>query len=146
MSLVSPVSPVSPVTQASCLRVPQASRLSRLLPGQDGRGTRRQDACVTHDACVTNDSPIGLPLRRYRPPVPAEVRLERGEPVELNSEIVRGKIAGHLGPYRLSGHWWDDRWACEQWDIETEAGHGLYRLSRRKDGWFLEGLYDGEVC
>ena len=75
---------------------------------------------------------IGLPLRRYRPPVPANVRVVRQEPVEVSSSPASGRVADALGPYRASGGWWErERWGVEEWDVEI-VGHGLYRL-RRED-------------
>jgi protein ImuB len=46
------------------------------------------------------------------------------------------------GPWRNSGQWWDqDQWNREEWDVQASNGR-LYRLCRRPDGWFLEGVYD----
>jgi len=43
---------------------------------------------------------IGLPLRRYRPPLAARVHVVRRQPVEIESSLVRGRIVEVLGPYR----------------------------------------------
>jgi protein ImuB len=85
---------------------------------------------------------VGLPLRRWRPPLVAEVRVVRQRPEFIVSEKVRGVIRDALGPYRASGGWWESAlWATEEWDIETEAG-GLYRLARAGSEWRIEGSYD----
>ena len=56
-----------------------------------------------------------------------------------------GEVTDALGPYRASGHWWDDeRWGVEEWDVEI-GEHGLYRLRRDHTGWFIEGCYDAEL-
>jgi protein ImuB len=87
---------------------------------------------------------IGLPLHRYRPPLPAEVQSVHDTPVFLSSAVARGVIADALGPYRLSGDWWGaEEWAVEEWDVELAAG-GLFRLSRAGDAWRVEGCYDGD--
>lgn len=92
-------------------------------------------------AALADDFAIGLPLRRWRPPVPAEVRVVRQQPVALVSPAVRGPITEALGPYRATGGWWEsEAWATEEWDIQTESG-GLYRLARVGDAWHLEGSY-----
>lgn len=89
---------------------------------------------------LRRDDRLGLPLRRYRPPLAARVEEARGMPVRLASDAASGLVSGALGPYRLSGDWWDaDAWNCEEWDIEIPAG--LYRLSRRGGEWLLEGCY-----
>jgi protein ImuB len=87
----------------------------------------------------------GLPLRRYRPAIPATVRLLRHLPAEVESAIVSGEVTDALGPYRASGHWWEaERWGVEEWDAEI-GEHGLYRLRRDHSGWCIEGCYDAEL-
>ncbi|HSI15104.1 MAG TPA: DNA polymerase Y family protein [Chthoniobacter sp.] len=85
---------------------------------------------------------LGLPLRRFRPPMPAQVRFPRGVPTWLSSPVTQGEIIDAAGPYRLSGQWWDQHeWRREEWDIELSDG-ALYRISRHEDAWFLEGYYE----
>ena len=89
-------------------------------------------------------SPRGLALRRFRPPVPANVELRGNQPAFVWSETVRDPIRALAGPWFASGDWWEAgrEWQREEWDIELESG-GLYRLVRIPDtGWFLEGEYD----
>jgi protein ImuB len=88
------------------------------------------------------DTPAsGLPFRRWRPPVAAEVRVVRHRPAFIVSEKVRGIIRDALGPYRASGGWWEnERWVTEEWDIETDAG--IFRLRRDAGEWVVEGSYD----
>jgi protein ImuB len=88
------------------------------------------------------DFAVGLPLRRYRPPVEARVRMGKHHPVWVDSARARGAIRAALGPYRASGEWWDAGcWSIEEWDIEMEQG-GLYRLARAGHEWRIEGSYD----
>jgi len=89
------------------------------------------------------DLSIGLPLRRFRPPLPARVEVQdRVRPVSVAFEKATGAITGALGPYRLSGEWWDqDAWEVEEWDVELADG-GLYRLCRRGRNWFVDGCYE----
>lgn len=88
---------------------------------------------------------IGIPLRRYRPALPAQVRLEKHRPAWLQSARVSGAICAVLGPYRLSGGWWEaSRWSTEEWDVEMVEG-GLYRLAHVAQEWRLEGSYDEQT-
>ena len=89
-----------------------------------------------------DDFAVGLPLRRYRPPVAAQVRMVGHHPAWIESAKVRGAICDVLGPYRASGGWWEsDRWSTEEWDVEMQGG-GLYRLARVRNEWRIEGSYD----
>lgn len=117
--------------------------------------THRPDAFALveprfHELCETTGEPApylatGLPLRRYRPPVPAEVRVVRHRPVQVESALARGYVTEVLGPYRASGDWWErEQWSVEEWDIEI-AEQGLYRLCRQPGGWVIQGCYDAEL-
>ena len=87
----------------------------------------------------------GLPLRRFRPPFPAQVHLHRHLPAFVFSEKAHGEIADIAGPYRVSGSWWDrESWATEEWDIALTGG-ALYRISKHAGAWFVEGFYDAPV-
>jgi protein ImuB len=87
--------------------------------------------------------PRGLPLRRYRPPIPSTVRMKHERPVSMESSAASGIICEYAGPYRLSGNWWDnERWQQEEWDVALAKG-GLYRLSRHETVWKVEGCYEG---
>ncbi|MEO6036039.1 MAG: DNA polymerase Y family protein [Verrucomicrobiota bacterium] len=86
---------------------------------------------------------MGLPLRRFRPPLPATVELRANQPALLRSEKFIGPIAKANGPFRLSGNWWEEKqlWSRDEWDVETSGGE-LYRLSLQNGHWLLEGAYD----
>jgi protein ImuB len=88
---------------------------------------------------------LGLPLRRFRPPRPAQVRFTRGVPTRFSSAQGQGEITDAAGPYRASGNWWDQAtWSIEEWDIELNDG-ALYRLSKHGDSWFVEGCYQTAI-
>ena len=86
-----------------------------------------------------------LAIRRYRPPLPAQVAVEHGRPRSLCARGIRGRITAFAGPWRTSGDWWRlDFWARDEWDVEV-AGGALYRIYRTADAspeWFVEGNYD----
>jgi len=88
------------------------------------------------------EAPAGPALRRFRPPMPATVEMRSGRPALLHSPAFTGPIARARGPWRLSGHWWDDRaWDRDEWDVQTRDG-GLFRLVRQKEEWFVDGFFD----
>ncbi len=83
----------------------------------------------------------GLPLRRFRPPLPATVRLKDQTPSFLDSTGPSGSVIKSQGPWRKSGNWWEDLWAREEWDVQMKDG-ALYRISLEDNRWFVEGAYD----
>ncbi len=105
-----------------------------VAPQFEKLGVRDESAPEEHRA-------LGLPLRRFRPPFPAQVHLQRHLPAQVFSEKAHGEIIDAAGPYRVSGQWWDRAaWAVEEWDVELSDG-ALYRLAKRVDSWFIEGCY-----
>ena len=88
----------------------------------------------------------GLPLRRFRPPKPAHITLAQSTHAEQrmrihfeNQPAVSGKMQG---PWKNSGHWWDqDQWDRQEWDVELATG-GLYRIAYEADQWLVDGIYD----
>jgi protein ImuB len=90
---------------------------------------------------------LGVPLRRFRPPVPAQVELRPHSrvPVFVRTDHLQGAIKAHHGPWRANGEWWqsDQAWTREEWDVALgPPTHGLYRLSHTPSGWYLDGEYD----
>jgi protein ImuB len=87
--------------------------------------------------------PIGTPLRRFRPPLPARVELTDERPTYLWTEHIRGEICAQSSACPSLGDWWqrDRAWARTEWDIALAEG-GLYRLLLIDNAWFIEGEYD----
>jgi protein ImuB len=85
----------------------------------------------------------GLPLRRFRPPLPAQLELTQGKPTYLWTERFAGAVAEMQGPWLSSGEWWqaDRAWRRTEYDVAIEGG-GLYRLVLTDRRWFIEGEYD----
>jgi protein ImuB len=90
-----------------------------------------------------SQAPTGLCLRRFRPPVPAQVELDATrQPVALTSAALRGRARESTGPMHLSGEWWDARpWRRAEWDLELQDGT-LCRVCEEDERWSLEGIYD----
>ena len=104
------------------------------------------------DSAESNGFRLGLPLRRFRPALLAEVatvaeKEGNHRPVQISSSMIRGKIRGCRGPWRSSGEWWAKNvyWSRTEWDIEMVSG-GLYRIvnqviKKRQSSWRIEGVY-----
>ncbi|MSU66097.1 MAG: DNA polymerase Y family protein [Opitutus sp.] len=86
---------------------------------------------------------LSPPLRRFRPPLPAQVELTAGRATYLWTERVHGEISVQSDAWPSSGDWWqtDRAWQRLEWDIVLAEG-GLYRLLRIGQTYFLEGEYD----
>lgn len=159
------VNPARPARQQfglfeSALRDPNqfAETLARLvaLLGHERVGTpeleptHRPDAFRLRPADFTSHTraasaaalPLGLALRRFRPPQPALVRLEHG-PIHLQAAAASDHVTAAYGPMILSGDWWAPQaWSRREWDVQL-AGGRLCRIFEQSDGgWFLEGIYD----
>lgn len=89
-------------------------------------------------------------VRRFRVPVPARVRVERGVPVRVVTDRrgwAGGTVEASAGPWRTSGGWWQEsgkgRWDRDEWDV-TLADGVTYRAFRDRLGeaWYLEGVVD----
>jgi impB/mucB/samB family protein len=87
--------------------------------------------------------PRGLTLRRFRPPLPADVLLTDARPASLTARDFSDTIRFAHGPFRWSGSWWkpNETWQVEVWQVQTEKGV-LYQLSRTLEGWCVEGVLD----
>ena len=84
-------------------------------------------------------------VRALRPPVPARVRLARGIPSFLHSAVASGEIVGAAGPFRISGHWWNEceRFAFDYFDIQVENASVLrLRFDWKTKCWQIDGIYD----
>ncbi len=114
--------------------------------------THRPDAAVLvppprllEDAPVAPAGAIGLPLRRFRPPLPARLSFApaSGRPAHVWTERFSGPVTEARGPWCASGDWWEPAraWARVEWDVALTGG-GLYRLIGEREAWFVEGEYD----
>lgn len=89
-----------------------------------------------------------VPLRRFRPPIPARIQHDssipgRKIPIYVEAGEVRGRIIDCRGPWPTSGNWWDEgAWKREEWNIQLVGG-ALYRLAYHgaSGSWTLEGYY-----
>jgi protein ImuB len=109
-------------------------------------------------AWQTHGTAVGLPLRRFRPPVQACVHLLMHQPKHVMTKEWEAPVLECRGPYRKCGDWWAEQaWSHEEWDVRLGGrAAGMYRLARslppcspplRSPGsaetWWMEGCYDG---
>lgn len=79
-------------------------------------------------------------LRRFRPPANAAIFISQDR--HLQSDKVHGQIIDQVGPFLLSGNWWDEKsWARAEWDMQLENGE-LVRAHEARGLWKLDGAYD----
>ena len=88
-----------------------------------------------------------LTLRRFRPPPPVRVELDRGRPVRVRSLEPRrlprlGAVRQSAGPWRSSGDWWRPGAATEPPRRRRRSGSPIPRCgatSRRRRGTKTSG-------
>jgi protein ImuB len=86
---------------------------------------------------------LGLPLRRFRPALAAQLELTDGKPTYVWTDRFNGAITEIRGPWLSSGDWWEASrtWRRTEYDIALAKG-GLYRLVLTDRRWLIEGEYD----
>ena len=119
---------------------PDAFRIK--TPDFNGDSLNPKSSVNLHSSLCTLHSARGPALRRYRPPVAAQIEFRQDRPAVVRSEVCRGAVLDCRGPFVTSGNWWEAAgWSLEQWDVQTSDG-ALHRICRRADGCFVEGTYD----
>jgi protein ImuB len=111
----------------------------------------RSNAAETMPVRLGPAPTIKIALRRFRPPANAAIFISQDR--HLHSDKVQGQIVDQVGPFLLSGNWWDEKaWARAEWDLQLDNGelvrahecprcepHGHYTGSNQ---WKLDGIYD----
>ena len=103
-------------------------------------------APASPDPAAASPAPASS-LRRFRPHVVATVTAEDGRPTRVRvsrPDLPGGRVETAAGPWRSAGEWWATTvWDHDDWDVELDDGT-ICRLSRdrRKDCWYLDGVYD----
>ena len=105
---------------------------------------RREGGAHGDDDPGGNPGELTLGLRRFRPPQPLEVLMDRDGPSALRGKQLTARVLVAAGPYRSSGAWWtEEAFSRDYWDVQASDG-AVYRLhqDRQSGSWFLDGFYD----
>jgi protein ImuB len=108
-------------------------------------------ASKTKERAIEGGRPcLRLALRRFRPPANTSVFVSDHH--YLQSDRVRGQILNQIGPFLLSGNWWNEKaWARAEWDMQLQSGELLRAHqndpSSQSDAaatekWAIDGIYD----
>lgn len=107
-----------------------------------------------------SSSPGSVAFRRFRLPVPARVTVKDGRPIRLTPDrrgVSGGAIVESAGPWRTSGHWWEQpsdasrpsasasasAWDRDEWDVLLADGVACRVYLERDVGqWYVEGMFD----
>jgi len=126
---------------------PEGFRMRRFMAVAARKISREKARDAADESAVTA-------LRRFRPPLRANVTLENGQPAHLVClrKDVQGRVLWRAGPWRFSGDWWErEAWSRDEWDIALQNSAlqdgetiALYRLVHDLlgGGWLVEGTYD----
>ena len=139
---------------------PEGFRLRRFV------AETTQENSHDNDATKHSMEPAAITaLRRFRPPLRAQVTLDDGQPARVTcpkKKEINGDVLWRAGPWRFSGDWWErEAWSRDEWDIaltnnaptndvlsndasQKSNNIALYRLVHDLLGgvWFVEGTYD----
>ena len=77
----------------------------------------------------------------FHPPVPAEVLVRDKRLIFIRTRLFAGHVREYSGVWRSNSKWWDRSWKTQEWDVEVES-HGIYRLCKVENDWFIAGEYD----
>jgi protein ImuB len=86
------------------------------------------------------ESPI-IAFSYFNPPIKAEVLVRDKKLIFLRTQFFSGRVKEYSGVWKANSKWWDRSWKTQEWDIEIE-NHGVYRLCKVGNDWFLAGEYD----
>jgi len=126
---------------------PEGFRMQRFVAEAPQTNPRETNTDSASD--LADETSAVTALRRFRPPLRANVTLENNQPVHLacRKKEVQGDVLWKAGPWRFSGDWWErEAWSRDEWDLALRNGETIsfYRVVRDLlgGGWFVEGMYD----
>jgi protein ImuB len=120
---------------------------------------RKHNSRINSQSSAPKEQLQQIALHFFRPPLPARVQVLGNKPVHVAFQGCFGKVIHASGPWRSSGHWWEEQpWQEDAWDVEIEfsaaasisggscncSGNGFYRFAYDAllEKWFVKGVYD----
>ncbi len=88
-----------------------------------------------------HEGPSVIAFSYFHPPVRAEVLVRDKRLIFIRSRLFAGHVREYSGVWKSNSKWWDRSWKTQEWDVEIES-HGIYRLCKVDNEWFLAGEYD----
>jgi protein ImuB len=127
---------------------PEGFRMQRFITAVPQKTPHEKHSVSIADS--TEEKSAVTALRRFRPPLRANVTLENGQPSRVicpKKKDVQGDVLWKAGPWRFSGDWWErEAWSRDEWDLALRNGDAVsfYRVVRDllSGNWFIEGTYD----
>jgi len=119
------VVPFAPSVRGQAARPVERSASSILVERSPQMGSRR------------------LALHAFRPPRPAEARLDRNGLRYLTAEGIAGQVVHSAGPFRIRDGWWQTPVERDYFDVELSDG-AVYRIFQdlRTGAWHVDGCYE----
>lgn len=125
-----------PVLVSQRLAEAFALDLNAMPEGKENHPVSR-DGC--HPSFVRRGAVIAFTY--FRPPIKAEVLVREGRLVFVRTRSFAGHVLNYSGVWKGTSQWWNKPWRTQEWDIEIE-NHGVYRLCKGREDWFVIGEYD----
>jgi hypothetical protein len=110
-----------------------------MKPKQFPQGTTTGPQEIQNPKSEIRNSTIAFSY--FNPPIAADVLVREKRLVFLRTQYFSGHVTKYSGVWKANSKWWDKSWKAQEWDVEIE-NHGVYRLSRVNNDWFLVGEYD----
>jgi len=106
-------------------------------------GPRVKQATGNRQPATGNEDARALALQALRPPVDAEVRLDRGELRYVAGQGVGGQVLAAAGPFRVRDGWWQLPVSRDYYDVQLSDG-AIYRVFHdlSRDSWHIDGCYE----
>ena len=123
---------------------PEGFRMHRFVAAASQKSPNREIPDLLEEKSIVTA------LRRFRPPLRANVTLQNGQPTQVSCpkrKEMHGDVLWKAGPWRFSGDWWErEAWSRDEWDLalQNETTISFFRLVHDLlgGGWFVEGTYD----
>jgi len=105
-----------------------------------GTAFEQSKSAIRNPQSAIDQNPI-IAFSYFNPPIPADVLIREKRLIFLRTQYFSGHVKKYSGVWKANSKWWDKSWKAQEWDVEIE-NHGVYRLCRVNNDWFLAGEYD----